>query len=55
MTPDLKELLQATVNIKDDDAIASDASENANSLKVRILLGRKGYISWPKLVIKAGF
>ena len=55
VTPDFEELFEATINIKDDDAIASDASEDANSLKVRVLLGRKGDISWSELVIKAGF
>ena len=55
VAPDLQEFFEATINVKDDDAIASNACEDSNGLKIRVLLGRKCNIGWPKLVTKAGF
>ena len=53
-TPSVKVLREVPINVKDDDAIATDASEDTNSLEVRVALDRESYISRSELLFVAG-
>ena len=53
-TPSLQVLGEVPVNIKDDDAIATDAGEDTNSLEVRVALDRESYIGRSELLFVAG-
>ena len=52
VTPELEALFEVAINVKDDDAVTANASEDANGLKVRVALASESYIGWTELVIK---
>ena len=47
-------LVEVTINVKDDDAIATDTGKDTNSLEVRVAFDCEGYISRIKLGVVAG-
>ena len=53
-TPSLQVFREVPVNVKDDDAIATDAGEDTNSLEVRVALDRESYIGRSELLFVAG-
>ncbi|ADD95661.1 hypothetical protein [uncultured phage MedDCM-OCT-S11-C349] len=48
-TPSVQVFGEVTVNVEDDDAIATDASEDTNSLEIRIALDSESYIGRSEL------
>ena len=53
-TPCLQVFGEVPVNVKDDDAIATDAGEDTNSFEVRVALDRESYIGRSELLFVAG-
>ena len=51
-TPSLQVLRKVAVNVKDDDAIATDASEDTNSFEVRVALDRERYVGRSELEVR---
>ena len=53
-TPSFQVLREVPVNVKDDDAIATDAGEDTNSFEIRVALDRESYIGRSELLFVAG-
>ena len=55
LAPMLHATLEVAVYVKKDDAVAANASKDANRFEIRVALHRKSNVSGSKLLIKAGF
>jgi len=52
ITPELEAFFEVAINVKENDAVTANASEDANGLNVWITLAGKGHIGWAELVVK---
>ena len=53
-TPSLQVFGKVPVNVQDDDAVSTDAGEDANSFEIRVAVDRESYIGRAELLFVAG-